>query len=53
MLGAVFTQKYSSARISLEEAVIGNSGNPFWGSSAWTELTDVTLCLLFLGGGML
>ena len=43
-------QKYSSARISLGEAVIEHSGSPLFGSGVFVVLASMALFLLFLGG---
>jgi hypothetical protein len=51
MLGAVFTQKYSSARSSLEEALMGNKGRPLVGSGDRSALMMATWFLALLGGG--
>jgi hypothetical protein len=51
ILGAVRTQKYSSARISLEDAVVGNNGNPFVGTIDDWVSTRAFWFLLRLGGG--
>jgi len=48
--GAVFTQKYSSARISLGEAAMGHIASPLFGFGAFVGVARIALFLLFLGG---